>query len=91
MPALKALLSEYVKTFENYLDVSLNIERIRFTIFILGSFAIFLFIWTPYLKRVRDDIWRTKGMLNMIPMEIITKNENLKNLFTSEELIQAVQ
>jgi hypothetical protein len=91
MPALKALLSDYIKTFEHYLDVSLTVERIRFTIFILGSFAIFLFLWTPYLKRVRNDIWRTKGMLNMIPMELITKNENLKNVFTSEELMQAVQ
>jgi len=91
MPALQALLAQYITTFQNYLDVSLNVERIRFTIFILGSFAIFFFLWTPYLKRVRDDIWRTKGMLNMIPMEIITKNENLKNLFTSGELMQAVQ
>lgn len=91
MPALQALLSKYIDTFQNYLDKFLTIERIRFTIFILGSFAIFFFLWTPYLKKVRDDIWRTKGMLNMIPMEIITKNENLKNIFTSGELMQAIQ
>lgn len=91
MPPLKALLAEYVQSFEDYHDLFLNVERIRFTIFILGSIAIFFFIWTPYLKKVRNNIWRTKGMLNMIPMDLITKNENLKNLFTSGELMQAVQ
>jgi hypothetical protein len=32
-------------------------------------------------------IWRTKGMLNMIPMEIITKHETLKNAFISGDIL----
>ena len=30
-------------------------------------------------------------MLNMIPMDLIGKNENLKNLFMSGDLLQAVK
>ena len=91
MPALESLLSEFVSSFGNYLDDYLNIERVRFTLFIIGSCFIFFFVWSPYLKKVSNNIWRTKGMLNMIPMDVITRNERLKDLFTSGELLQAVQ
>ena len=30
-------------------------------------------------------------MLNMIPMEIIKRNENLRNAFTSGDILQAVK
>jgi hypothetical protein len=30
-------------------------------------------------------------MLNMIPMEIISKNESLKNAFVSGDILQAVK
>jgi hypothetical protein len=45
-----------------------------------------------YLKLKKENkIFRTKGMLNMIPMEIINKNESLKTLFISGDLLQAVK
>mmetsp|Transcript_40637 Transcript_40637/g.36083 ORF Transcript_40637/g.36083 Transcript_40637/m.36083 type:complete len:92 (+) Transcript_40637:455-730(+) len=91
MPPLKALLSSFVSAFNDYLGNYLTIERVRFVIFIVGSFMIFFLIWIPYLKRVRNNIWRTKGMLNMIPMSMIKSNEHLKELFTRGELLQAVQ
>jgi hypothetical protein len=36
-------------------------------------------IWTIYIEELNNKIWRTKGMLNIIPMRIITANELLKN------------
>jgi len=52
---------------------------------------LFIVIWAPYLKRLKDKIFRTKGMLNMIPMELITKNENLKQLFLAGDILQGVK
>ena len=53
--------------------------------------TVFIFGWSPYLKNLNVKIWRTKGMLNMIPMEILQKNDNLKEKFMSGDLLQAVK
>ena len=37
------------------------------------------FIWSEYLEELNVKIWRTKGLLNLIPMRIITANDLLKN------------
>jgi len=50
-------------------------------------FAIFIFVWTPYLRNLKNKIWRTKGMLNMIPIEIIKENDKLKKAFTSGDIL----
>lgn len=68
-----------------------TIEKIKFSVFILLIFFVFFLIWTPYLKNLNQKIWRTKGMLNMIPMDIISKNENLKYAFISGDILQAVK
>lgn len=59
--------------------------------FIAVVVVLYLVLWLPYLKDLNMKIWRTKGMLNMIPMNIIIKNERLKNEFTSGMLEKAVR
>jgi hypothetical protein len=59
--------------------------------FIVVVVVMYVLLWLPYLKDLNMKIWRTKGMLNMIPMNIITKNEQLKREFTSGKLEQAVR
>lgn len=46
----------------------------KLLIFFLIIFIIFLGLWIPYLNTLMMKIWRTKGMLNMIPMSIISNN-----------------
>lgn len=70
----KNAMSSYMSDFQ-------QIEKIKFSVFIVGIFLIFLLLWLPYLRSLNNKIWRTKGMLNMIPMDIITKHQNLKKAF----------
>ena len=48
-------------------------------VFIAIVFCCWKLIWGPYLKELNVKIWRTKGLLNLIPMRIITANDLLKN------------
>jgi len=73
------------------LDWNKNFERIKLVIFYIFLAIIGGFIWLPYLKNLSNKIFRTKGMLNMIPMDIISKNGNLKDLFISGDLLNAVK
>lgn len=90
-PALADLTELFITVFEDYINETTNLERLKFAIFLVGLFLTLAFIWLPYLRNLSNKIFRTKGMLNMIPMEIISKNENLKNLFIQGDLLQAVK
>jgi len=91
VPAIDSLNQLFLSDFNSYLNDQINIENIIFAIFMIMIFIVFLFIWIPYLNNLNTKIWRTKGMLNMIPMEIISKNENLKKAFISGEILEAVK
>jgi len=90
-PPLKDLINSFDSSFEDYLKFILVIEKIKFVAFLTCLLVIFLFLWVPYLKRLSMKIFRTKGMLNMIPMDIISKSEQLKYMFTSGSLLNAVK
>ena len=91
VPAIDSLNEIYITDLNSYLDYQDNIEKIKFAIFMVALFIVFLFIWTPYLSNLNLKIWRTKGMLSMIPMAIISKNESLKNAFVSGDILRAVK
>lgn len=64
----------------------------RYNVLIMLGSIIFMLIifcccWRPYLKNLNKDIWRTKGMLSMIPMKVIKENNALKDAIVNENLI----
>lgn len=81
----------FVNNFSNFTDGQRSIEKIKFIVFILILSFVFCVIWIPYLGKVKKKIWRVKGMLNMIPMDIIANNENLKVSLISDDITQAVK
>jgi hypothetical protein len=91
MPAFQQLLDDYIVAYNDYLSQSNRTEGIKFAVFIIFCFLVFFALWQPYLKNLKDKIFRTKGMLNMIPMDIISKNENLRTQFLSGNILQAVK
>ena len=91
MPPQNAIIADYDTAFKDYLSQALTVQKVKFAIFIIWCVFVFGILWMKYLKALNDKIFRTKGMLNMIPMEIISKNESLKNAFVSGDILQAVK
>lgn len=91
MPPLEELIDNFSSTYNKYLSKFKDQEIIKFVIYLCFCLFVFLALWLPYRKNLSDKIFRTKGMLNMIPMEIITKNENLKALFLAGDILQGVK
>lgn len=48
-----------------------------FGVFQLLLFLLYIFIWKSYVRNLMLKIWRTQGMVNMIPFEIIKENKKL--------------
>jgi len=90
-PAMQELMTTFLEASENYLSYGLTIEKIKYSVFLLFCAFVFVVLWLPYLRSLNEKIFRTKGMLNMIPLEVIMKSENLKNAFLSGNLMQAVK
>lgn len=63
----------------------------KFGPFIFMINAIFFCIWAPYLRHLGKKIWRTKGMLNMIPMDIIKTNPVLEENILSKNIFNAMK
>ena len=54
------------------------IDNIIFSIFTCILILIYILIWLPYIGALIKKIWMTKGVLNMIPIEVILKHEKLR-------------
>eukprot|EP01017_Pseudomicrothorax_dubius_P051294 TRINITY_DN9844_c0_g1_i1.p1 TRINITY_DN9844_c0_g1~~TRINITY_DN9844_c0_g1_i1.p1 ORF type:complete len:214 (+),score=52.27 TRINITY_DN9844_c0_g1_i1:41-643(+) len=90
-PAFDYLNVLFTQNFNDYLDFRLATEKGKFGLYLFLVCLIFLAAWGPYMGSLSSKIWRTKGMLNMIPMDLITKNETLKAKFLTGDLLQAVR
>jgi len=90
-PLLEDIQAEYMSDFENYLGDVRVIDKVKFSIFIILAVLFFIFIWLPYKRGLDKKIFRTKGMLKMIPIDIIMRDENLKNRFLHGNILQAVK
>jgi len=44
----------------------------------LGLIFIYLFAWQPMLSRLNTDLWRTKFMLKMIPIQVMAKIKSVR-------------
>ena len=56
----------------------MNIEIIKFFVFYLVFTSSFLLFGSIFLKKLSNNIWQAKGILNLIPLELILKNNYLK-------------
>ncbi|CAK79207.1 unnamed protein product (macronuclear) [Paramecium tetraurelia] len=90
-PAFNTLNEVYITDSQDYINYSQSIEIVKFVVLIIAWIILFFIIWMPYLTKLSIQIWQTKGMLNMIPMSIIQKNEKLKFRFLQDNIMTMVQ
>ena len=88
---MQELITIYLAAYNDYLDQVETDEIIKFVVYLIWCICIVLPIWFKYLRTLNDKIFRTKGMLNMIPMEIVHKNEALREVFIKGEFLDSVK
>jgi hypothetical protein len=54
--------------------------QLRIIFFVLFTFTIFAFLWRVFLRNIQAEVFRSKGMLNMIPTAFLEKDNNLRKL-----------
>ena len=74
-----------------YFSFLLIIEVLIASLGVLLAAVISFWVWRPYVSNLNNNIWRTKGMLSMIPIEVLLANENLRTTLLSGDLMKAVK
>ena len=59
---------------------------IIYTIFIIVIILLYFFYWNPFITDTQDQIYKTKLTLNIIPVEILEAQTNIKNLLYISDL-----
>jgi len=90
-PIQKYLRTMFVEAGNSYLDTIRMVEEIKLIVFLVVLFVLVVFAILPYLTRLKKQIFRTKALLNMIPMSMIKKNKTLQEMFVSKEIFQALK
>ena len=89
--ALKLLRDNFIVNMQAALANSQKFEMYKLGAFIVLIIFIFVGVWTPYLKNLSKKIWKTKGMLNMIPLDIIKNNSVLEEHILAKDIILAMK
>ena len=89
--ALDYLIQSFYDKTNQYNSYVFSIDLVIIILGIAILFFVCLFVWRPYIENLNNNIWRTKGMLSMIPMQVILENDGLKQAMTSGQLMQSVK
>ena len=89
--ALKYLRQRFIVDMQTTAENSQKFEMYKLGAFTFMIIFIFVGVWAPYLKNLSRKIWNTKGMLNMIPLDIIRNNAVLEEHILAKDIISAVK
>jgi len=72
----------YTGAFGKFVNFSNNLVKAIYASFV-GFCVLLTFFWILYVKDVDRKLRRTRSVLNMIPVETMATNENLKSAVLS--------
>ncbi|CDW77649.1 UNKNOWN [Stylonychia lemnae] len=58
-----------------------------FICFLIGLAIFYLLLWIPFVRNLHNQILRTKGMLNIIPMDVIIRMPRMREFLKSQDFI----
>lgn len=71
--AFRLFVSSLTDTTNNEYQSIIDTRMAAFIIFIIAIAIAYLLLWTPFVNNLNREIWRTKSMLTIIPIEVILK------------------
>lgn len=60
-----------------------------FIVFLIVISLFYLIIWMPYVNNLNAQIWRTKSMLTIIPLDVIVKMPKIQEFLNSQNFFSS--
>jgi len=67
-------------TLSTFFQKTILFVQLQIIFFVFFTFFIFVFLWRIFLRNIQAEVFRSKGMLNMIPTAFLEKDNNLRKL-----------
>jgi len=74
----RILTAEFQSSLNSQFDSAITRRLIIFIVFLVAIFAMYIIAWLPLMRKISIDIWRTKSMLTMIPLDVISKIRSIR-------------
>jgi len=58
----------------------LTVDILLILLLLIISILLYFLLWTPFVKNLKEKIWRARSMMNLIPFEIIIEDKKLIKL-----------
>lgn len=88
------VFGQIIARFDSNLKSRSDDYTVLFTLITVAWFIFillgFLYLWFVYIEGLSNNIWRTRGMLSMIPIDVVIQNEKMKHLFLNGGLAKGV-
>ena len=75
----------FKKSVEDSLNMYVFISKIESLCLLLILVFIYLFVCQQFLKSLRDVVWTTQGITNLIPTTILLENIKLRQIILKEK------
>lgn len=85
------LLKMFKMELADYLQQMKLVFSAKFAVFVVVVLLLFVIAWIPFLRQLNARIWTAKGMLNMLPMSLVTANDKLREQLTSGSILKSVK
>jgi len=87
-PVVEYLLKVFFDDGNAFFTLANNILYIVAFGFIFVFSAVYLTIFIKFIIILNEEIWQTNGILNMIPMKILEKNQKVKEQVLNRKTIK---
>ncbi|CAD8213536.1 unnamed protein product [Paramecium octaurelia] len=77
--AFRYLLDEFLTALKYDIEVTQTQLLAVFIVFEVLIFFVYFIVWLPAQMKMTRDIWRTKGLIMMIPLRVIQKIKTIKD------------
>jgi len=84
---MRALVQELNNTIQSEYSLFVQRKIALFIVFLIVFLIAFIIIWLPFLNDLNYQIYKTKLMLMIIPLEILMKIKNVGKVLQSQALM----
>ena len=88
--AIESSNKVFTEDVTNYFDMFSRIALIEWLCFMAGMILIEILILFPFISKLKDEIWFTQSMINLIPTKLLFENKKLKENIIGRHNINAL-
>eukprot|EP00347_Sterkiella_histriomuscorum_P005463 403356519 len=81
---MQAIVQTLQDTIQTNINSTLELRLAFFCLFIIFLLMFFVLLWLPFVNQLTNEVYQTKKILLVIPLELLVNMKSLANLFSQQ-------